>query len=105
MAAEATDIVIYESPGGVVEVRLTGDTVWLNLNQMVALFARDKSVISRHLSKIFREGELEKEAAVAFAGNSITPLASGTPGIPGPPAPTSTYPLIIGLALGAVAAG
>lgn len=66
MATEATDIAIYESPGGVVEVRLTGETVWLNLNQMAELFDRDKSVISRHLSNIFREGEVEKAATVAF---------------------------------------
>ena len=66
MATEATDIAIYESPSGVVEVRLTGETVWLNLNQMVELFDRDKSVISRHLSNVFREGEVEKEATVAF---------------------------------------
>ncbi len=66
MATETTDIAIYEGPGGAVEVRLTGETVWLNLNQMAELFDRDKSVISRHLSKIFREGELEKDATVAF---------------------------------------
>ena len=44
-------IVIYKAPGGSVslEVKLEGDTVWLNLNQMAELFGRDKSVISRHL--------------------------------------------------------
>ena len=66
MATETTDIAIYEGPGGTVEVRLTGDTVWLNLNQMADLFDRDKSVISSHLSNIFRKGEVEKDATVAF---------------------------------------
>ncbi len=66
MATETTAIAIYEGPGGAVEVRLTGETVWLNLNQMAELLDRDKSVISRHLSNIFREGEVEKEATVAF---------------------------------------
>lgn len=66
MAAEATDIAIYEGPGGAVEVRLTGDTVWLNLNQIGELFGRDKSMISRHLNNVFREGELGKEATVAL---------------------------------------
>jgi prophage maintenance system killer protein len=66
MATETTAIAIYEVPGGAVEVRLTGDTVWLNLNQMAELLDRDKSVISRHLNNIFREGEVEKEATVAF---------------------------------------
>jgi len=33
---------------------------------MAALFERDKSVISRHLRNIYKEGELEREATVAF---------------------------------------
>ena len=42
------------------------ETVWLNLNQISQLFQRDKSVISRHLKKIFETSELEKESTVAF---------------------------------------
>jgi prophage maintenance system killer protein len=49
-----------------VHVDQNQDTVWLNLNQMAALFQRDKSVISRHLKKIFEAQELEKSSAVAF---------------------------------------
>ena len=33
---------------------------------MAALFDRDKSVISRHLRNVFREGELNRESVVAF---------------------------------------
>jgi hypothetical protein len=47
------------------EVRLEGETVWLSLTQMAQLFARDKSVISRHLRNIFASGELRRKAAVA----------------------------------------
>ncbi len=47
-------------------MRLERETLWLNLNQMAALFERDKSVISRHLRNIYREGELNETAAVAF---------------------------------------
>jgi hypothetical protein len=47
------------------DVRLRQDSVWLNLNQMVELFGRDKSVISRHLNNVFKEGELAREAVVA----------------------------------------
>jgi hypothetical protein len=47
------------------EVRLTGETVWLALNQMADLFQRDKSVISRHVSNLFEEGELRREGVVA----------------------------------------
>ncbi|MBW8308304.1 MAG: type II toxin-antitoxin system death-on-curing family toxin [Candidatus Paracaedibacteraceae bacterium] len=42
------------------------ETVWLNLNQLSELFGRDKSVISRHLKKIFETVELERDSVVAF---------------------------------------
>lgn len=48
------------------EVRLEKDTVWLSLNQIADLFARDKSVISRHLRNIYKEKELNRKATVAF---------------------------------------
>jgi prophage maintenance system killer protein len=46
-------------------VRLEGETVWLSLDQMAALFQRDKSVISRHLCNIFASEELRKKSVVA----------------------------------------
>jgi hypothetical protein len=48
-----------------IEVRLDEDTVWLTLNQIAQLFNRDKSVISRHLGNIYKEGELTQEATIA----------------------------------------
>lgn len=61
------EIVLYRAPDGSIalDVRLEQETVWLNLNQMAALFERDKSVISRHLRNIYREGELDRQATVA----------------------------------------
>ncbi|MFH1494747.1 MAG: virulence RhuM family protein [Pseudomonadota bacterium] len=47
------------------EVRLTGETVWLSLNQLSELFLRDKSVISRHIKNLFDEGELQADSVVA----------------------------------------
>lgn len=47
------------------EVRVDEETVWLSLNQIAQLFDRDKSVISRHLRKVYKEGELTIEATVA----------------------------------------
>jgi len=41
------------------------ETVWMTLNQVSALFQRDKSVISRHLKSTFDSGELEKDSVVA----------------------------------------
>ncbi len=48
-----------------IEVRIDKETVWMSLNQISQLFDRDKSVISRHLRNIYREGELSFEATVA----------------------------------------
>ncbi len=48
-----------------IEVKIDEETVWLTLNQIAKLFSRDKSVISRHLRNIFKEGELVLEATVA----------------------------------------
>ena len=61
------EIAVYREKGGGVrlEVRLEGDTVWLSLAQMAALFGRDKSVISRHLRRVFETGELRRPAVVA----------------------------------------
>lgn len=48
-----------------VDVRFQNETVWLTLDQMSALFDRDKSTISRHIKNVFDEGELERVATVA----------------------------------------
>lgn len=59
-----TKIVIYQQDDLLVEVRLDpgAETVWLTQAQMVTLFGRDQSVISRHVSNIFKEGELERQS-------------------------------------------
>lgn len=60
-----TDIAIFEAASGQIDVRLEKDNVWLSLAQLVALFGRDKSVISRHIRNVFADGELVAEAVVA----------------------------------------
>ena len=61
-------ILLYQTPDGEtrIEVRLRGETVWLNLDQMAELFQRNKSTISRHIRNAFEEGELKKDSTVAF---------------------------------------
>ena len=60
------EIVLYQPDAEIqLEVRLQNETVWLNQQQMVALFDSTKSNISMHISSnIFKEGELQKEATV-----------------------------------------
>ena len=60
-------IVLYQSEAGRsrIQVRMEAETVWLSLNQIVELYQRDKSVISRHIKNIFEDGELDRKAVVA----------------------------------------
>jgi hypothetical protein len=63
----ATEFLLFETKDGQlrVETRMQGETVWLTLTQMAALFAVDKSGISRHLKNVFASGELERATVVA----------------------------------------
>ena len=69
-------IVIFKTEDGKISVdaRFDSETVWLSLDQMAALFERDKSTISRHIKNVFEEGELQPESVVA---NFATTAADG----------------------------
>ena len=57
---------IYRSEGETqIDVRFENETVWLSLNQISSMFARDKSVVSRHLKNIYSSGELDLNSTVA----------------------------------------
>ncbi|NQX38948.1 Uncharacterized conserved protein [Pedobacter steynii] len=60
-------ILIYKTPIGTteIEVNLYNESVWLSLNQISALFQRDKSVIAKHIKNVFIEGELTESSTVA----------------------------------------
>ena len=60
-------IVIYQTEDGKtqIDVRLENETVWLTQAQMAELFQKDRTVITRHINNVFKEGELEKEAVCA----------------------------------------
>ncbi len=61
------EIVIYKTSDGKtqLDVKLEEETVWLNLNQISLLLQKDKSVISRHINNIYKEGELDRNSTVA----------------------------------------
>lgn len=61
------EFLLYQTEDGRtrVQVRIDRDTAWLSLNQLADLFQRDKSVVSRHISNIFEEGELRRDSVVA----------------------------------------
>ena len=66
-------IVVYEGTDDVrLEVKTDGETVWLTQAQMCQLFGRDRTVITKHINNIFKEGELEREVVCAkFAHTTI----------------------------------
>lgn len=59
-----TDIAIFESTQGDVQVQLEQETVWLTQKQMSELFEKNVRTISEHINNIFKEGELDKEAVI-----------------------------------------
>jgi len=70
------EILIYRTEDGLtkINVNMQDETVWLSLEQMAELFARDKSTVSRHIRNVFADGELVKNSVVA---NFATTAADG----------------------------
>ena len=48
-----------------VNVDTSEETIWLTKEQMAKLFNRDRSVISKHISNIYKEGELDENSTCA----------------------------------------
>ena len=69
MNAQLTGEIVLYQRGDVpaIDVRLDGDTVWLSLNQIAELLGRDKSTISRHITNVFAEGELDAKTKQLIA--------------------------------------
>ena len=61
-------VIFFQAADGQVslDVRLEADTVWLSQAQMAELYGRERSVITRHVGNVFREGELAEKSNVHF---------------------------------------
>ncbi|MCL1904972.1 MAG: virulence RhuM family protein, partial [Methanomassiliicoccaceae archaeon] len=60
-------IVQYQPDDSInLDVRFEDGAVWLTQAQMVTLFERERTVISKHIRNIFAEGELDEESNVHF---------------------------------------
>lgn len=72
------ELVIFETKDNTIklEVPVENETVWLTQAQMIELFDRDQSVISRHINNAFKE-ELDKESNMQkmHIANSDKPVA------------------------------
>ena len=71
------EIVLFEDQNVKLEVNVKEETVWLSQKQMSDLFVKDRTVITRHINNIFKEGELDEKGNVQkmhFA-NSDKPIS------------------------------
>ncbi len=62
-----SEILIYQTPNGntKVDVRLEGETVWLNQYQLADLFQTDRTSIAKHIKNIYETGELIESSTCA----------------------------------------
>lgn len=79
LADSPQQIAIYQNEDGSIriDVHLEQDTVWLNQAQMVELFGRDQSVISRHIANAFKDVEVSEKSNMQkmHIANSDKPVA------------------------------
>lgn len=56
---------VYGTEKGLrLDIQYQGDNLWMTQAQIAQLFGRDRSVITKHLSNIFSEGELDESSNV-----------------------------------------
>ncbi len=74
METNNSQLVIYKAPDGTMSIDVTvqNETVWLSQGQMAELFGKDQSVIARHISNVFKEGELERESNMQILHNTLS---------------------------------
>ncbi|MAG44697.1 hypothetical protein CL633_02305 [bacterium] len=73
------EIIIYQTSKKEVElrVRFEDESVWLTQAQIAQLYGKERSVITKHINKIFKDCEVEKKSNVHFLhiANSDKPVA------------------------------
>ena len=66
--AQKNEIVLYQPDEAVrIEVRMDGETVWLNRHQMATLFGRDVKAIGKHIANALSEELAEFSVVAKFA--------------------------------------
>jgi prophage maintenance system killer protein len=60
-------IIIYQTEDGktAVDVKLTGNTIWLNQYQLAELFTTDRTSLVKHIKNIYKSGELDESSTCA----------------------------------------
>ena len=74
-----SEIILFETEDKSISlpVAVENETVWLSQAQMIELFGRDQSVISRHIRNVFKEEEVDKKSNMHFLhiANADKPVA------------------------------
>lgn len=72
-----SEILLYQTEDGQtkIDVRLEDETVWLSQAQMGELFQKERSVITKHINNVFKEGELQEERNVQILHIPLHPFA------------------------------
>ncbi len=67
MSDNTQEIILYKTDNGnvKVEILLQNENLWLTQKKIAKLFDVDRSVVTKHISNIIKEGELSKEATCA----------------------------------------
>ena len=73
------EVVIYKTSKNEVElqVRFEGEAVWLRQDEIAKLYGKERSVITKHINKIFADKEVDNKSNVQFLhiANSDKPVA------------------------------
>jgi hypothetical protein len=61
------ELQVYQNEDGSIalDVALRNDSVWLSQAQIVTLFGRERTVITRHINNVFKDGELTRNSVCA----------------------------------------
>lgn len=66
------NMVVYNDGELELQVSIEKETVWLNRQQISALFGRDVKTIGKHIGNVFSDGELERFSVVANFATTAT---------------------------------
>src|SRR6185437_810784 len=60
------DLVVYQAKSGAIELRadVAHETVWATQAQITKLFGVDRTVITRHIRNVIRDGEIDEKSNV-----------------------------------------
>ena len=76
---KGNNLVIYQAKNGAIELRgdFERENIWATQSQIADVFGIDRSVVTKHISKILKEGEIDEESNVQkmHIPNSDKPVA------------------------------